>query len=123
MSERTLVDLAGRVGTTLVKEARGALHTLRGDAPTGVATGDTRFVPSVAAPIPAADREADDGWGFADTRFVVRPDGTTVLTGNRYSLCSAPTIATSPTIRRPCRPLARRARCRPTSRSSSAPSR
>ncbi|MFZ4735325.1 MAG: FAD-binding oxidoreductase [Bradymonadia bacterium] len=88
MSERTLVDLAGRVGTTLVKEARGALHTLRGDAPTGVATGDTRFVPSVAAPIPAADREADDGWGFADTRFVVRPDGTTVLTGNRYSLCA-----------------------------------
>ena len=87
MSEHSLVDKAGRIGFTLVKEARGALSALKGDAALGVPAGDTRFVPPALAPIPAADREADDGWGFADTRFVVRPDGTTVLTGSRYSLC------------------------------------
>lgn len=87
MSDRTLVDLAERVGTTLVKEARGALQSLRGE-PLKVGAGDTRFVPPAAAPSPPSDRESNDGWGFEDTRFVVRPDGTTILTGNRYDLCS-----------------------------------
>jgi alkyldihydroxyacetonephosphate synthase len=50
------------------------------------ASGDTRFVPpSSAAPTPG-DGEALDGWGYADTRFVVKPNGVTVLTGQRYNI-------------------------------------
>lgn len=47
-------------------------------------SGDTRFTP----PTPAAskDEESLEGWGFADTRFVVKPDGSTVLTGTRYNI-------------------------------------
>lgn len=32
------------------------------------------------------EEEAWDGWGYRDTRFVVRPDQSVVLTGNRYPL-------------------------------------
>jgi alkyldihydroxyacetonephosphate synthase len=49
-----------------------------------VARGDTRFVPPPSASKP--EEEALDGWGFADTRFVMKPDGTVVLTGNRYNI-------------------------------------
>lgn len=43
-----------------------------------------RVVPPPAAPDPA--REAKDGWGYADTKFVVQPNGSVVLTGGRYPL-------------------------------------
>lgn len=37
----------------------------------------------------AADAIAPDVWGFADTRFVLLPNGNVTLTGNRYALCGA----------------------------------
>ena len=86
MSQRTLSDVFTQIGATLVHETRGALERLRG-ARGAPARGDTRFVPPAAASAPAADEaEAADAWGFADTRFVVKPDGTTVLTGARYNI-------------------------------------
>lgn len=54
--------------------------------PSRVATGDTRFTPPVTPSAGPADAEATDGWGFADTRFQVRPNGSTVLTGDRYNI-------------------------------------
>ena len=60
----------------------------------GVGTIDeTRFVPEQPVGNPdagASEVEALDGWGFADTRFVVRPDGSTILTGNRYNISNIP---------------------------------
>ncbi|WP_426752514.1 FAD-binding oxidoreductase [Myxococcus sp. Y35] len=55
-----------------------------GGTPTTVSSGDTRFTPP--APAASNDLESLDGWGFADTRFEVRPDGSTVLTGTRYNI-------------------------------------
>ncbi len=50
-----------------------------------VQRGDTRIYPS---PRPVdGEAEANDGWGFADTRFVVQPNQAVVLTGKRYALC------------------------------------
>ncbi len=49
-----------------------------------VPTGDTRFTPPVAPP--SSDEEASSGWGFKDTRFVVKPNGSVVLTGTRYNI-------------------------------------
>ncbi len=37
-------------------------------------------------PVPDGTQEARDAWGYADTRFVVQPNGSVVLTGNRYPL-------------------------------------
>lgn len=34
----------------------------------------------------APEAERDDGWGFADTRFEARTNGSVVLTGSRYTL-------------------------------------
>ncbi|MCP3065071.1 FAD-binding oxidoreductase [Myxococcus sp. K38C18041901] len=49
-----------------------------------VSSGDTRFTPPVS---PASqDVESLEGWGFEDTRFVVQPDGSTLLTGTRYNI-------------------------------------
>jgi len=36
------------------------------------------------------EEEAQDGWGYADTRFEVRPDESVVLTGGRYALSGTP---------------------------------
>ncbi len=44
----------------------------------------TRIAPP--AKRPAEDEESKDGWGYADTRFVVRPNGAVVLTGDRYPI-------------------------------------
>ncbi|ATB31011.1 FAD-binding oxidoreductase [Melittangium boletus] len=51
-----------------------------------VATGDTSFVPPAPASFPSFDDEALDGWGFKDTKFVVQPNGSVVLTGTRYNI-------------------------------------
>lgn len=85
MSEHSISDVFARIAATVAQEARRALDQVRGER-AGVAAGDTRFVPPAAPPPSSADREADDGWGFADTKFVVRPDGATVLTGERYNI-------------------------------------
>lgn len=50
-----------------------------------VQRGDTRIYPS---PRPVdGEAESNDGWGFADTRFVVQPNQSVILTGKRYQLC------------------------------------
>ncbi|MBC7793774.1 MAG: FAD-binding protein, partial [Clostridia bacterium] len=50
-----------------------------------VPRGDTRIYPK---PSPVDGHgESKDGWGFADTRFEVKPNQSVVLTGTRYSLC------------------------------------
>ncbi|WP_437929034.1 hypothetical protein WMF37_07095 [Sorangium sp. So ce291] len=41
--------------------------------------------PAPAAPL-GDEEEALDGWGFKDTRFVVKPDGHVTLTGRRYNI-------------------------------------
>lgn len=76
-------SLVRHVAGTVVREARGLLASLARD-PARVDRGDTRFVPPV--PTPSTDEEALDGWGFADTKFVVKPNGSVTLTGNRYNL-------------------------------------
>lgn len=71
-------DLGSRLksaGATLVGRLRGA-----------VPTGDTRVVPGPASPPAGDETEATDGWGFKDTRFVVKPSGDVTLTGRRYGL-------------------------------------
>ncbi|MDI1431648.1 FAD-binding oxidoreductase [Polyangium sorediatum] len=52
--------------------------------PRGARAPSTRIIPS-PAPLPKDD-ESLDGWGFADTRFVVKPNGNVVLTGRRYNI-------------------------------------
>jgi alkyldihydroxyacetonephosphate synthase len=77
--------LARLTGSVLAQKARSVL-TL--GEPTNVPRGDTRFVPP---PPPAATpTEAADGWGYADTRFEVQPDGSVTLTGGRYELSGKP---------------------------------
>lgn len=50
-----------------------------------VSSGETRFVPP-APDIDPDDRENRWGWGFADTQFEIQPDGSVVLTGDRYKI-------------------------------------
>ncbi|WP_437877306.1 FAD-binding oxidoreductase [Sorangium sp. So ce513] len=50
-----------------------------------VSRGGGGGTPAPAAP-PDDEEEALDGWGFKDTRFVVKPDGHVTLTGRRYNL-------------------------------------
>ncbi|AKT37948.1 FAD-binding oxidoreductase [Chondromyces crocatus] len=52
--------------------------------PRGSRAPVTRITPPPAA-LPLDD-ESKDGWGFADTRFVVKPNGSVVLTGDRYNI-------------------------------------
>jgi len=85
MAERTLSQVIGHVGAALVQDARRRYEQAR-PGRTELARGDTRFEPPAPAAQAAGDAESDDGWGFADTRFVVKPDGTTVLTGQRYNI-------------------------------------
>ena len=64
-------------GSVIAQKARSVLTP---GEPTNVPRGDTRFVPP---PPPAASpTEAMDGWGYADTRFEVQPDGSVTLTQN-----------------------------------------
>ncbi len=65
----------GRAAATLVGKLVGA-----------VPTGDTRVKPGPALEPEGDETEALDGWGFKDTRFVVKPDGQVTLTGKRYGL-------------------------------------
>ncbi len=69
-----------RLGTVVAREVGERLNGRR----THVADGNTRFTPPVTTP--AEEAESLEGWGFADTRFVVKADGSTVLTGNRYNI-------------------------------------
>src|SRR3954447_26588678 len=79
-------DFLGLAGKVLAHGARSALSP----KPTrGVPRGDTRFVPPPPQSPPQGsgdEAEANDGWGFADTKFVVRPNGSVVLTGKRYNI-------------------------------------
>ncbi|HKO91560.1 MAG TPA: FAD-binding oxidoreductase [Polyangiaceae bacterium] len=86
-------DFLGLAGKVLAQTARSALAP---KASRGVPRGDTRFVP----PLPALEDEAEasDGWGFADTRFVVQPNGSTVLTGNRYNISNVELPALVPWV-------------------------
>ncbi len=77
MSDESLLS---RLGSVVGREVRQRL----GGAPAHIDAGDTRFVPPVSPP--PAEAESLEGWGFADTRFVVQPDGSTVLTGERYNI-------------------------------------
>jgi alkyldihydroxyacetonephosphate synthase len=75
-------DFFGLAGKVLAHTARSALAPKPARS---VPRGDTRFVPPV--PQPSADEtEASDGWGFADTKFVIQPNGSVVLTGKRYNI-------------------------------------
>jgi alkyldihydroxyacetonephosphate synthase len=75
-------DFLGLAGKVLAQTARNALAP----KPTrSVPRGDTRFVPPAASPS-GDETEASDGWGFADTKFVVQPNGSVVLTGKRYNI-------------------------------------
>src|SRR6218665_3381138 len=77
MSEQGLLR---RLGSVMLRE----VNALVKKAPTRVETGETRFTPP--PPAPTRDDESLEGWGFADTRFVVKPNGSTVLTGTRYNI-------------------------------------
>src|SRR6478735_9047927 len=62
------LNLAGKILT------HGARSALSPKPTRGVPRGDTRFVPP--PPQSSGDEaEASDGWGFADTKFVVRSNG------------------------------------------------
>ena len=62
-------------------------HTRRDHGGEGVATADAphRIIPG-STPCPDRDEESLDGWGFRDSEFVVRADGSVLLTGSRYPL-------------------------------------
>lgn len=84
-SSRSLPKVVGRSGTTLLKHAMGALKSPR--RPGGPGEVEPRFAPPAPPPVdPGRDLESNDGWGYADTRFEVQPNGSVVLTGSRYSL-------------------------------------
>lgn len=65
--------------------AREAANALKGAEQHGLDRGDTRFVPPHYDPT-GDQTETNEGWGFADTKFVVKPNGSVVLTGNRYNI-------------------------------------
>jgi alkyldihydroxyacetonephosphate synthase len=76
---RDVLKLAGKI---VARKSRAALAP---EPPRSLPRGETRFAP----PAPRVDEsevEAVDGWGFADTRFVIQKNGSVVLTGKRYSL-------------------------------------
>lgn len=72
-----ILDLA----ESLLANSREALTRPKSPA---VPTGDTRFTPPPSPP--STEEEASSGWGFKDTRFVVKPNGSVVLTGTRYNI-------------------------------------
>jgi alkyldihydroxyacetonephosphate synthase len=87
-------DFLGLAGKVLAHTARSALAPKSSRA---VPRGDTRFVPPTPAPT-GEEAEANDGWGFADTRFVVQPNGSTVLTGKRYNISNVELPALVPWV-------------------------
>ncbi len=70
-----------RLGNVVKHEVNERL----GRAPARVDAGDTRFTPPTS-PAPGNEDESLEGWGFEDTRFEVKPNGSTVLTGTRYNI-------------------------------------
>ena len=62
-------------------------RTRRDHAGEGEATADAphRIIPA-DAPGRDGDEESLDGWGFRDSEFIVRADGSVLLTGSRYAL-------------------------------------
>ncbi len=92
---RRLQKAAKVVTKIATAQARRAAQAL-GAAPRAVDRGDTRFVPTAPVLAKAADAEAEAGWGFADTRFVVRPNGSVVLTGGRYAISNVELPALMP---------------------------
>ena len=86
MASARSLDAALQTGAQVIAQAKRVQEMLRG-SPTPAPQGqDTRFVPPPIA-IPAADRESDETWGFADTRFEVNDRSEVVLTGSRYAVC------------------------------------
>lgn len=75
-------DFFGLAGRVL---AHGARSVLAPKPARSVPRGDTRFVPPPLRPS-GDETEANDGWGFADTKFVIQPNGSVVLTGKRYNI-------------------------------------
>jgi alkyldihydroxyacetonephosphate synthase len=73
------------LAASAVQGAREVFGAEKGAATSELVAGDTRFTP---APLPAAgdETEATEGWGFADTKFVVKPNNSVVLTGTRYNI-------------------------------------
>jgi len=97
-------DFLGLAGKVLAQTARSALAP----KPTrSVPRGDTRFVPQPASPS-GDETEANDGWGFADTKFVIGSDMFQALRVNfqQGTANSAPTAG--------ARIIARPATCRST---------
>lgn len=84
-ADGSLLGALAEAGAEAARQAREAAQRGRGPA-RQVAAGETRFTPPPRPPARRDEGEAADGWGFADTRFVVRPDGVTVLTGDRYNI-------------------------------------
>ncbi|HTE39960.1 MAG TPA: FAD-binding oxidoreductase [Steroidobacteraceae bacterium] len=68
---------------SIASERAARAHPLSNGAVPG---GDTRFTPPPSPPADASEEEAASGWGFKDTRFVVKPNGSVVLTGTRYNI-------------------------------------
>lgn len=85
MSDSRLNRVVGLVSETLATRAKRVTSSLRPE-PTRVSRGETKFTPPAPPPPLAADAEALDGWGFADTKFVVNAAGNVVLTGSRYNI-------------------------------------
>ncbi len=82
MSAKSILE---NLGKAAVLAARDTVEGLKGAAPQGLAAGETRFVPPHFVPS-GDEQESEEGWGFEDTKFVVRPNGAVVLTGNRYNI-------------------------------------
>ena len=81
-SPKSLIEA---VAKTAMHSAREAIDAFKGADQHGLARGETKFVPPHYMPT-GDEHEAEEGWGFEDTKFVVRPNGAVILTGNRYNI-------------------------------------
>ncbi len=81
-SPKTLIEA---VAKTALHTAREAVDAFKGAEQHGLARGETKFVPPHFMPT-GDEHESEEGWGFEDTKFVVRPNGAVILTGNRYNI-------------------------------------
>jgi alkyldihydroxyacetonephosphate synthase len=86
MAPVSRLDAALQAGAQVFAQVKQVQEMLRGSPSPAPQGQDTRFVPP-AIEIPAADRESDETWGFADTRFEVNDRSEVVLTGSRYAVC------------------------------------
>ena len=73
------------LAASAVKGAREVMGAPKPAATSELDRGTARFTP---APIETTgdQTEATEGWGFADTKFVVQPNEAVVLTGTRYNI-------------------------------------